>query len=614
MPMVDRLQHAWNAFVMNKDPTFSVRNNGMGYAYRPDRLRLTRGNERSIITSVYNRIALDAAAINVQHVRLDDNDRFAEIIDSGLNECLNVDANVDQTGRALIQDAVMSMLDEGCIAIVPTDTTIDPVASNSYEINKLRVGKVVEWYPSSIRVLIYNERNGKQEEITVPKKIAAIIENPLYAVMNEPNSTMQRLIRKLNLLDVVDEQSGAGKLDLIIQLPYVIKTDARRQAAEKRRKDIEMQLAGSKYGIAYTDGAEHITQLNRSVDNNLMSQIEYLTSMLYSQLGITSGVMDGTADEKTMNNYYTRTIEPILSAIVDEMRRKFLTKTARSQGQSVRFFRDPFKLVPVTELPDIVDKFTRNEVTTSNEMRQVIGMKPSKDPNADQLRNKNLNKQANPNETPVPTTGEESRLESPMTEEEYLRNIRDLDDLDAELDDLESELDDDELKHYASEYYDPVKAHEYYERTKELKGRKSTAKLNDEGRAAAKYVKEQLSAEKKGKIGSERESMKSQIESHKTQMKGKIESLRAELKNMSKSEKAANKDKIKEEIASLREENKAMRESLRAEFKQTKVNLKTEYDEKYISELDKIRNTSSFQKVSERKSGGIKNKKSYYLK
>ena len=413
MPIVDRLQHAWNAFVMNKDPTFQVRNHGMGYAYRPDRPRLTRGNERSIITSVYNRIALDAAAINVQHVRLDENDRFVEIINSGLNECLNVDANVDQTGRALIQDAVMSMLDEGCIAIVPTDTTIDPVASNSYDINALRVGKVIEWYPTSVRVLIYNERTGKQEEITVPKKIAAIIENPLYAVMNEPNSTMQRLIRKLNLLDVIDEQSGAGKLDLIIQLPYVIKTDARRQAAEKRRKDIEMQLAGSKYGIAYTDGTEHITQLNRSVDNNLMSQIEYLTSMLYSQLGITTGVMDGTADEKTMNNYYTRTIEPILSAIVDEMRRKFLTKTARSQRQSVRFFRDPFKLVPVTELPDIVDKFTRNEVMTSNEMRQVIGMKPSKDPNADQLRNKNLNQQASPTETPpVPTTGEETTGQS----------------------------------------------------------------------------------------------------------------------------------------------------------------------------------------------------------
>lgn len=623
MPIVDRLQHAWNAFVMNKDPTFQVRNHGMGYAYRPDRPRLTRGNERSIITSVYNRIALDAAAINVQHVRLDENDRFVEIINSGLNECLNVDANVDQTGRALIQDAVMSMLDEGCIAIVPTDTTIDPVASNSYDINELRVGKVIEWYPSSVRVLLYNERNGRPEEITVPKKIAAIIENPLYAVMNEPNSTMQRLIRKLNLLDVIDEQSGAGKLDLIIQLPYVIKTDARRQAAEKRRKDIEMQLAGSKYGIAYADGTEHITQLNRSVDNNLMSQIEYLTSMLYSQLGITTGVMDGTADEKTMNNYYTRTIEPILSAIVDEMRRKFLTKTARSQGQSVRFFRDPFKLVPVTELPDIVDKFTRNEVMTSNEMRQVIGMKPSKDPNADQLRNKNLNQQASPTETPqAPTTGEETteqpvedgEEELPMTEEEYLQNIKDLDDLDAELDKLESELDDDnELKHYASDYYDPVKAHEYYERTKELKGRKSTAKLNDDGKAAAKYVKEQLTAEKKGKVENEQESMKSQIESYKTQMKAKIEFLRAKLKSMSKSEKATNKESIKAEIAGLREDNKAMRESLRSAFKQTKVDLKTEYDEKYISELDKIRNTSSFQKVSKRKSGS-KSKKSYYLK
>ena len=404
--MTDRIQHAWNAF-MNKDPTFPI-SMGIGNGVRPDRPRLTRGNERSIITSVYNRIALDAAAIDIQHVRLDENDRFLEVIDSGLNQCLSVEANLDQTGRALIQDAVMSLLDEGCIAIVPTETTIDPIVVNSYEIDELRVGKILEWYPAHIRVRAYNEKTGRDEDFTVPKKIAAIIENPLYAVMNEPNSTMQRLIRKLNLLDVIDEQSGAGKLDLIIQLPYVIKTDARRQAAEKRRKDIEMQLAGSKYGIAYTDGTEHITQLNRPVDNNLMSQIEYLTSMLYSQLGITTGVMDGTADEKTMNNYYTRTIEPILSAIVDEMRRKFLTKTARSQGQSVRFFRDPFKLVPVTELPDIVDKFTRNEVMTSNEMRQVIGMKPSQDPNADQLRNKNLNQQTSPTETPVPTIGEET--------------------------------------------------------------------------------------------------------------------------------------------------------------------------------------------------------------
>lgn len=384
-----RLKHAWNAF-LNKDPTSFYRDIGVGHSYRPDRPRLTRGNERSIVTSVYNRIALDAAAINVQHVRLDENNRFLSVIESGLNGCLTVEANVDQTGRAFIQDAVMSMLDEGSVAIVPVDTTFNPESTNSYDINSMRTGKILDWYPNHIRVRVYNEKTGLKEDIEVPKRTVAIVENPLYAVMNEPNSTMQRLVRKLNLLDVVDEQSSSGKLDLIIQLPYVIKTEARRQQAENRRKDIENQLAGSKYGIAYTDGTEHITQLNRSVENNLMKQIEYLTSMLYSQLGITQSILDGTADDKTMLNYYNRTIEPILSAIVDEMKRKFLTKTARSQLQSILFFRDPFKLVPVNEISEIADKFTRNEIMTSNEIRQIIGIKPAEDPKADELRNKNL--------------------------------------------------------------------------------------------------------------------------------------------------------------------------------------------------------------------------------
>jgi len=385
-----RLKHAWNAF-MNKDPTQYYRNVGIGYSYRPDRPRLSRGNERSIVTSVYNRIALDAAAINIQHVRLDNNERFLEVITSGLNNCLTLEANVDQTGRSFIQDIVMSMLDEGCVAIVPVDTDDDPNDTESYKIETMRTGKIVEWFPRHVRLLVYNDQIGRKEEIMLPKSAVAIIENPLYAVVNEPNSTMQRLIRKLNLLDAVDEQSSSGKLDLIIQLPYVIKTEARRQQAENRRKDIERQLSGSKYGIAYTDGTEHITQLNRSVGNNLMSQIEYLTSMLYSQLGITQSVLDGTADEKTMLNYYNRTIEPIVSAIADEMKRKFLTKTARSQRQSIQFFRDPFKLVPVGELAEISDKLTRNEIATPNEMRQIIGWKPSKDPNADELRNRNLN-------------------------------------------------------------------------------------------------------------------------------------------------------------------------------------------------------------------------------
>ena len=396
-----RLKHAWNAFVNNRDPTASYRDIGPGYSYRPDRPRLTRGNERSIITSVYNRIALDVAANDIRHVKLDEDDRFSEIIDSGLNNCLALDANIDQTGRAFIQDAVMSMLDEGCVALVPIETTFNPQQTGSFDINTIRTGKILDWYPKHVRVSVYNERSGKREEIVLPKDTIAIIENPLYAVMNEPNSTMQRLIRKLNLLDAIDEQSSSGKLDLIIQLPYVVKTEARRQQAEARRKDIEMQLAGSKYGIAYTDGTEKITQLNRSVDNNLMKQIEYLTSMLYSQLGITQAVLEGTADEKTMLNYYSRTIEPIIAAIVDEMKRKFLTKTARTRRQSIAFFRDPFKLVPVDNIAEIADKFTRNEIMTSNEIRQKIGMKPSKDPKADKLINSNLN-QPEENEQPMP--------------------------------------------------------------------------------------------------------------------------------------------------------------------------------------------------------------------
>lgn len=388
MSFGSRLKHAWNAFTGNVQMNY--RDLGMSHSYRADRPRMSRGNERSIVTSVYNRIALDVAALNVQHVRLDENGRFLSVIDDGLNNCLTLEANVDQTARSFVQDVVISMFDEGSVAIVPVDTTTDPNVSGSYDIQSLRVGQILDWYPQYIRARVYNEQTGRKEDIVVPKSAVAIIENPLYAVINEPNSTMQRLIRKLNLLDVIDEQSGSGKLDLIIQLPYVIKTEARRQQAENRRKDIENQLSGSKYGIAYTDGTEHITQLNRSVNNNLMSQIEYLTSMLYSQLGITQSILDGTADEKTMLNYNNRTIEPIISAIVDEMKRKFLTKTARSQHQSISFFRDPFKLVPVNDIAEIADKFTRNEIMTSNEIRQVVGMKPSEDQRADELRNKNL--------------------------------------------------------------------------------------------------------------------------------------------------------------------------------------------------------------------------------
>lgn len=384
-----RLKHAWNAF-LNRDPTQYYPNQGYSYAYRPDRPRLSRGNERSIITSVYNRIALDVAAITFMHCRLDDNGRFVEEIKSSLNNCLTLEANIDQSHRAFIQDVVMSMLDEGSVAIIPVDTNFDPRLSGGYDILTMRTGKILDWYPNQIRVRVYNDRTGNKEDIIVPKSMAAIIENPMFAVMNEPNSTMQRLIRKLNLLDVIDEQSGSGKLDLIIQLPYVIKTEARRKQAEDRRKDIEMQLSDSKYGIAYTDGTERITQLNRSVDNNLMKQIEYLTSMLHSQLGITQSILDGTADEKAMLNYYSRTVNPIAAAIVNEVKRKFLTKTARSQHQSIMYFRDPFELVTVLDLAETADKMTRNEIMTSNEIRQKIGLKPSSDPKADQLINSNI--------------------------------------------------------------------------------------------------------------------------------------------------------------------------------------------------------------------------------
>lgn len=391
MAIMDRLRHAWNVF-KNKDPTAYL-HTGVSYTslYRPDHVRFTRGVDRSIVTSVYNRIAMDAAAMNLRHVRQDENGRYLEDMDSGLNNCLTLEANIDQTGRGFVQDIVMSMLDEGCVAIVPVDTDTDPTRSEGVKILTLRTGQIVGWYPKHVRVQLYNEETGRREEVTLPKSMVAIVENPLYAVINEPNSTMQRLIRKLALLDVVDEKTSSGKLDLIIQLPYIIKTEARRQQAEARRKDIETQLAEGKYGIAYTDGTERITQLNRPVENNLMAQIEYLTNMLYSQLGLTQTILDGTADDKTMLNYYNRTIEPILAAITDEMRRKFLSKTARSQHQTVTFFRDPFKLVPVNDIAEIADKFTRNEIMTSNEIRQIIGMKPSEDPGADELRNKNLN-------------------------------------------------------------------------------------------------------------------------------------------------------------------------------------------------------------------------------
>lgn len=392
--LTSRLKRAWNAFTKNRDPTnlqnLQYNSFGMGNVYRPDRVRFTRGNEKSIVTSVYNRIAMDVAAITIKHCRVDKNGRYMEELKSGLNECLSVEANIDQSGRSFIQDVVMSMFDEGAVAIVPVDTSVDPTTTTSYDILSMRTGQILEWFPKHVKVRVYNDRTGKKEDLILPKTSVAIIENPMYAVINEPNSTMQRLVRKLNILDAIDEQSGSGKLDLIIQLPYVIKSEARQQQAEKRRKDIEDQLKGP-YGIAYTDGTERITQLNRPVENNLMKQIEYLMNQLYSQIGMTPSVLDGTADEKTLLNYNTRTVEPIVSAIVDAMKRSFLSKTARTQGQTVMFFRDPFKLMTVRDVADSADSLARNEIMSSNEFRQVIGLKPSDDPKADELRNSNIN-------------------------------------------------------------------------------------------------------------------------------------------------------------------------------------------------------------------------------
>ena len=389
MGLGNRLQHAWNAFMNSRDPTYD-NYSGSSYTYRPDRPKLSRGNERSIVAAIENRIAIDVASLNVWHCKLDKDGMLEEILKSGLNNCLTTEANIDQTSRAFLFDTALSMLDEGVVAIVPQETTLNPKITGSYDINSMRTGKVIQWKPNHVQIRMYNEFTGEKEDIWLPKKVVAIVENPFYAVMNEPNSTLQRLIRKLNLLDVIDEQNGSAKLDLIIQLPYQVKSDLRKQHAEDRRKSIKDQLTNDQYGIAYVDSTEKITQLNRPVENNLMGQIEYLTRMLYSQLGITEGILDGTADEQTQLNYINRTVEPIISAIVDEMKRKFLTKTARSQGQTIVFYRDPFKLVPLNNVADIVDKFTRNEVMTSNEVRQKMGLMPSKDPKADELINSNI--------------------------------------------------------------------------------------------------------------------------------------------------------------------------------------------------------------------------------
>ena len=519
----ERLKHAWNVF-KSRDPTQYVKDYiGGGSEYRPDlnRRYYRDSGDRSIVTAIKNRIAVDAAQVDLQHVRLDDNGRFLELIDSGLNRCLSLSANIDQTGRALRLDIFMSLLDEGVIAIVPVDTTFDPEITGTYDIKSLRVGKITQWYPKHVIVQLYDENTGRRQEIAVPKTVAAIVENPFYAVMNAPNSTFQRLIHKLALLDAVDEQSSSGKLDLIVQLPYTVKTELRRQQADQRRKDIVSQLEGSKYGIAYMDAAEKIVQLNRPLENNLLAQIQYLTDLAFDQLGTTEDVLNGTADEKTMLNYNNRIIEPLVAAVADSMKRTYLTQTAITQKQSIEYFRDPFALVPVDNIADIADKFTRNEIMTSNEIRQIIGMKPSDDPNADVLRNKNLYDTSGP--MPGNNTTDIEINEEPLTDDEAQQALDDLDDMDAQLDELEKSLEQsDEDGDILSHNYDPVYRHEYYENY-EKKGKtvgdekgSSTKGLNELGRDYARYVRQVLSEERKNKVAGSKSSMDSKIASSKS--------------------------------------------------------------------------------------------------
>lgn len=668
MDLRERISRAWDVFKTGGTNGYdSTKDLGFSYGYKPDRLKLNYGADRSIVTSIYNRISTDVAAAAFRHVRVDQNGRYVDTIKSGLNECLTDRANVDQTGRAFIQDVVLSMFDEGCVGIVPTSASADPRYSASYDIYSLRTCKILEWYPRHVRVQVYNDKKGEKTDKVLPKSMVAIVENPFYTIMNEPSSTLKRLTRKLATLDNVDDQIASNKLNMIIQLPYVIKTRSKREEADKRLKDIEMQLSTSKLGIAYTDGTEKIMQLNKPLENNLMAQVEYLTSTLYSQLGLTKAVFEGTANEQEELHYYNTTIEPVLSAIADALRTTFLSKTARTQGQSVMYFTQPFRLVPVQNLADIADKFTRNEIMSANEFRAILGFKPDQNPASDQLHNSNmpLEDQAGGNMDP-----------NMMSQEQIEGELADLEGYDQELDDMQrqfqqSDDDDDILLHYASPYYDPQKAHDYYMRTRELKGRKSTSGLNDKGKETAKYVREQLAAEKKSKtdasrntanarvkatseassrnITAARERQQAQNESHSAAMKSKIETLRASLEGLSTEEKKARREEINAEIDRMREENNSRKEQLyaayrkyadttraasnkaktgfREEHKKNSAQYKQEYNDKYEAELEKIRSDTAMQKQkktkkssgkkssSSKKSGGIPRKEySQYLK
>lgn len=595
-----RFKKAWNVF-FNKDPTVEEPSaypygGGFGSGYKPDRVRLSGGSEKSIVGGIYARISIDSASMNVRHVKVDENDRFVEYMDTALNYCLSVEANADQTGRSMIQDAVLTMLETGSVAIVParTEEALQTYSNGVRpdEIYELRAGKIVEWFPKYIRVELYNEVTGQKQEVPVPKDSVAIVENPFYTIMNEYNSILQRLIRKLNLLDQIDGQNGSNKLDLLVQMPYSVKTDLKRKEVDQRRRDLEYQLTQSRFGIGWIDSTEHVIQLNRAVENNLLPQIEYLTNMVYGQLGITPEILNGTADEQVMKNYLERTISPIMLAITEEMERKFLTKTGRTQNQAIQAFNDPFRMVTPSQIAEMADKLTRNEILTSNEVRKIFGIKPSDDPTADELRNKNLNQNNDGNAGQVSSDLSAQNNGQLISDEEYQKAMTDLDTLDEQLYDLSKEL-----KHYASPYYDPVKAHEYYERTKQLKGRSkgtSTAKLNDEGKAAANYVKKSINSERDQKIQSEAAREKSEAETkisvYSQKVQQKIESIRAQIKDNNMMD--SHKEHLRAQIADLRNQNKLQRAAIQAVYKtnmaEIRANTKEEYASKYADELAKI--------------------------
>ena len=619
MGVIDRLVHAWDAF-KGRDPTNVPQNIGYSSYTRPDRPRFMRGNERSIVAAVLNRIAMDCASIRLEHVRLDDDGKYIETIKSSLNDCLKVSANIDQTGRAFIQDAVASMLDEGVVALVPVKCDFNPNIKEAFKIDEIRTAKIIEWYPEHVKVSIYNSDKGRKEDLVYKKSCTAIVENPMYSVMNEPNSTLQRLMHKLSLLDAVDEENSTGKLNMIIQLPYTVKTDTKRKIANDRLKDLENQLSvkENKLGIGYIDATEKVTQLNRPLENNLLAQIEYLTNQLYSQLGITAEIMNNTADENAMNNYFNRLIEPILSALADEMTRKFLTKTARTQGQSVSFFRDLFKLMPVNNVAELADKFTRNEIATSNEIRQFIGLKPSKDPRADELRNANISEAKDSVNYDIdgnPVDDFQNGGENVDAE------LEELDQAEGELNRMEEmiqsgmDFDDTDLflAHYASKYYDPVKAHEYYEEHKKLKGRNKVT-LTEEGRQIARNVKENLNAEKSGKIQRSNEQTKAINDSNAKHLSNKIASLNKFLQQLSPKEREAQKERIHNTISSLRAQNAQIRARLMEKKKNTNDSIRSDYKQRYDNEVEKIKQEYGKASGSKKGSKGASKTINRYLK